>query len=117
MVSLQLGELLMHYLLSKVAILVVDDMVEVVLGLVVVSSLDASELLPLPLRLLHPLEGILMQDSSSNWVLIILGAIRFLGNRCWQLASEDRDNFLIEITIILALGHELGQSQLPISFL
>lgn len=100
------------------AILVVDDLVEVVLGLVVVSSLNTSELLPLPLRLLHPLGGILMQGSSSNWgVFIILKAIRFLGSRCWQLASEDGDYFLIEITIILALGLKLGQSQLSISFL
>jgi len=100
-----------------VAILVVDDLVEVVLGLVVVSSLNASELLPLPFRLIHPLGGILMQGSSSNWVFIILDAIRFLGIRCWQLASEDGYNFLIEITILLALGLKLSQSQLPISFL
>jgi hypothetical protein len=117
MVSLQLGVLLMHYLFSYVAVLIEDDLIEVVLGFVVLSSLNASELFPLPFRLLHPLGGILMQNTSSRRVYNIFLVIPFLCRRCWQLTSEDGDYFLIEITILLTLGLKLGQSQLPISFL
>ena len=119
MVSLHLGVLLMHYLFSHVAVLVVDDLIEVVLGFVVLSSLNASELFPLPFRLFHPQWSILMQYTSSRGLYIILVVNRFLLCRrwCWKLTSEDGYYFLIEITILLTLGLKLSQSQLSISFL
>lgn len=98
----------MHDLFCNFAVLVVDDLVDVVLVLIVLAGLYAPELPPLPLGLPHPerlpLCYLLMNLDHR---LLFIKWLLWLG-LLWELSCENRYDLLIEVTILITLGLELG---------